>query len=222
MNSTSDPHNALPPNAPPSHATLAHGSQPVLDFWFADGLQANWPTQEMKATWFGGGPALDAHITAAFGVQVRQALAGSLQAWEMQPLSRLALIVLLDQFTRHMFRGSSRAFEGDPVAQQLVMAALANASEPPLPVVCRVFLYMPLMHAEDSVLQNECVSRFTQLAADAPDTLKSRLQNHLDFARQHQRIIATFGRFPHRNAALGRTSTAAEEQFLLNGPRFGQ
>ena len=82
----------------------------------------------MKATWFGGGPALDAHITAAFGVQVRQALAGSLQAWEMQPLSRLALIVLLDQFTRHMFRGSSRAFEGDPVAQQLVMAALANAS----------------------------------------------------------------------------------------------
>lgn len=209
-------------NAPPHTAAPATGPQAILEFWFADGLQTGWPTREMKALWFGGGPMLDAQITAAFGAQVLQAVAGGLQAWEDQPLSRLALILLLDQFTRNAFRGSPRAFEGDTRAQQLVMDALTQAWDQQLPVVCRVFLYMPLMHAENLALQNECVSRFTQLVADAPDTLKPRLQNNLDFARQHQEIIATFGRFPYRNVALGRISTAAEETFLINGPRFGQ
>ena len=210
----------------PSTLTLATPPAPspqgVLDFWFADGLQTGWPTEEMKAIWFGGGPSLDAQITASFGAQVLQAVDGGLTAWEDQPLSRLALILLLDQFTRNVFRGAPRAFEGDTRAQQLVIDALANARDQQLPVVGRVFLYMPLMHAENLALQNECVSRFTQLVADAPATLAVRLQNNLDFARQHQEIIAIFGRFPHRNSALGRISTAAEATFLINGPRFGQ
>ena len=210
------------PNTPPSTTQQATGLQAILDFWFADGLQTGWPTQEMMAIWFGGGAPIDAQITATFGAQVLQAVAGGLQAWEDQPMNRLALILLLDQFTRNVFRGSPRAFEGDTRAQQLVMDALTQVWDQQLPVVCRVFLYMPLMHAENLLLQNECVSRFTQLLADAPDTLKARLQNNLDFARQHQEIIATFGRFPYRNVALGRISTAAEETFLIKGPRFGQ
>ena len=210
-------HNALPPSAP-----LAPSPQAILDFWFADGLQTGWPTQEMKAVWFGGGPALDARITAAFGAQVLQAVEGGLAAWEDQPLSRLALVVLLDQFTRNVFRGLPRAFEGDTRAQGLVMDALANTWDQQLPVVCRVFLYMPLMHAENLTLQNECVSRFARLVADAPDALKAQLQGNLDFARQHQDIIARFGRFPHRNGALARISTADEDTFLVKGPRFGQ
>jgi uncharacterized protein (DUF924 family) len=210
-------HNALPEPSP-----LATSQQDILDFWFADGLQTGWPTQEMKAIWFGGDPALDARITAAFGAQVLQAVEGGFAAWEDQPLSRLALVVLLDQFTRNVFRGSPRAFEGDTRAQQLVMDALASDWDQQLPVVCRVFLYMPLMHAENLALQNECVSRFARLVADAPDALKVRLQSNLDFARQHQDIIARFGRFPYRNAALGRSSTAGEEIFLVKGPRFGQ
>ena len=210
-------HNALPPSAP-----LATDPQAILEFWFADGPQTGWPTQEMNAIWFGGGPALDARITAAFGAQVLQAVEGGFAAWEDQPLSRLALVVLLDQFTRNVFRGSPRAFEGDPRAQRLVMDALASAWDQQLPVVCRVFLYMPLMHAENPALQNECVSRFAQLVAEAPDTLKAQLQGNLDFARQHQDIIARFGRFPHRNGALGRSSTADEDTFLVKGPRFGQ
>ena len=210
-------HNALPPSAP-----LATSPQAILEFWFADGLQTGWPTQEMKAIWFGGGPALDGRIKAAFGAQVLQAVEGGLAAWEDQPLSRLALVLLLDQFTRNVFRGSPRAFEGDARAQRLVTDALANAWDQQLPVVCRVFLYMPLMHAENLTLQNECVSRFAQLVADAPDALKAQLQGNLDFARQHQDIIARFGRFPYRNAALGRSSTADEDTFLVKGPRFGQ
>ncbi|MGH8035683.1 MAG: DUF924 family protein, partial [Lysobacterales bacterium] len=88
--------------------------------------------------------------------------------------------------------------------------------------VARVFNYMPLMHAEDPALQEECVARFSQLMADAPETLKQRLQGHLDFARQHQDIITRFGRFPYRNAALRRANTPEEEEFLRKGPRFGQ
>ena len=205
-----------------SNLPLTPSAQTIMDFWFADGLQTGWPTQEMKAIWFGGGPALDARITAAFGTQVQQALEGGFAGWQDQPLSRLALILLLDQFTRNVFRGSPRAFEGDTRAQQLVMDALANTWDQQLPVVCRVFLYMPLMHAENLALQNECVSRFVQLVADAPDSLKTRLQSNLDFARQHQDIIARFARFPHRNGTLGRASTADEDMFLVQGPRFGQ
>lgn len=194
----------------------------ILDFWFADGLQTGWPTREMKAIWFGGGPALDAQVKALFGPQVLQALQGGLAAWEAQPLTRLALVLLLDQFTRNVFRGTGQAFAGDARAQQLVMGALAQGWDQQLPWVGRVFFYMPLMHAENLALQDECVSRFTTLRMDAPEELKARLQGNLDFAVQHRDIIARFGRFPYRNAALGRAGTAAEEAFLETGPRFGQ
>ena len=205
-----------------SNLPLTPSAQTIMDFWFADGLQTGWPTQEMKAIWFGGGPALDARITATFGAQVLQAVEGGFAAWEDQPLSRLALILLLDQFTRNVFRGGPRAFGGDTRAQRLVMDALEKTWDQQLPLVCRVFLYMPLMHAENLALQNECVSRFTQLLNDAPNALQAQLQSNLDFALQHQEIVAKFGRFPHRNGTLGRISTADEDTFLIDGPRFGQ
>ncbi len=211
MNASISPYSSTPDTA-----------QAILDFWFGDGLITGWPTQEMKAIWFGGGPELDALIKTQFGEQAVQAVEGGLQAWEQQPLSRLALILLLDQFTRNVFRGSPRAFEGDGRSQQLVTDALRKNWDRQLPLVGRVFLYMPLMHAENLTLQDECVSRFTQLRIEAPETLKARLQGNLDFAVQHRDIIAQFGRFPHRNIAMGRVATSAEESFLLNGPRFGQ
>lgn len=194
----------------------------VLDFWFADGLQTGWPTREMKAVWFGADPALDAQIRALFGPQVLQALQGGLTEWEAQPLSRLALVLLLDQFTRNVYRGTGQAFAGDARAQQLINNALAKGWDQQLPWVGRVFLYMPLMHAENLALQNECVNCFTRLHMDAPEELKVRLQGNLDFAIQHRDIIASFGRFPYRNAALCRSNTADEQAFLQNGPRFGQ
>ena len=194
----------------------------ILEFWFADGLQTGWPTQDMKAIWFGGGTALDAQIKSQFGEQVVKAVQGGLGQWESQPLNRLALILLLDQFTRNVFRGDRRAFEGDVRSQHLVADALGKNWDQQLPIVGRVFLYMPLMHAENLPLQDECVSRFSRLLLDAPQNLKGRIQGNLDFAVQHRAIIAQFGRFPHRNAAMGRLATPAEERFLLDGPRFGQ
>lgn len=208
----------------------------VLDFWLGDGLHHGWPTQDLGKRWFGGGAALDEDIKTRFGARVLQAIHGDLDGepgeWtdtpvspspsRAPPLGRLALIILLDQFTRNVFRGSGQAFAGDMQAQQRVLQTLAEGADLQLPWVGRVFMYMPLMHAENLALQNECVARFQQLVTDAPPDLQERLQGNLDFARQHRAIIEQFGRFPYRNAALGRLSTPEEQAFLSTGPRFGQ
>ncbi|SFB73385.1 Uncharacterized conserved protein, DUF924 family [Polaromonas sp. OV174] len=210
------------PSDLPQQTSTQIAAAKILDFWLADGLSLDWPTQDLGQRWFGGGAALDQDISDRFGPQVAQAVAGGLQDWEAQALSRLALVILLDQFTRNVFRGTAKAFAGDARAQQLVLQTLARHEDLQLPWVGRVFMYMPLMHAEDPALQDECLTRFAQLQADAPAALKPRLQGNLDAARQHQAIIARFGRFPYRNAALGRTSTVEEQDFLRQGPRFGQ
>ena len=198
----------------------------VLDFWLGDGVQLGWPTQNMSKRWFGGGVALDEEIKSRFGLRVLQALNGELGDWaqtaQTPALGQLALVILLDQFTRNVFRGDGRAFSGDERAQQLVLQVIVSKADQQLPYVGRVFLYMPLMHAETLALQNECVARFTQLVNDALPSLKERLQDNLDFALKHEEIIAQFGRFPYRNMALGRASTAEEKVFLADGPRFGQ
>ena len=194
----------------------------ILDFWLGDGLALGWPTQNLNERWFRGGAALDQEIKARFGPSVELAVQGALQEWEATLHSRLALVILLDQFTRNVFRGTARAFDGDTRAQQLVLQTLALQEDRQLPWVGRVFMYMPLMHAEDVALQETCVACFSRLVADAPDALKLKLQGNLDFARQHQDIIQRFGRFPYRNAVLGRTGSPEETQFLLTGPRFGQ
>jgi uncharacterized protein (DUF924 family) len=200
------------------HATPAE----VLDFWLGDGVQKDWPTEDLGKRWFGGGAELDAEISTRFGNEVEAAVSGGLQDWEQPLLNRLALVILLDQFTRNVFRGSARAFAGDARAQQLVQQTIAAGEDLQLPWAARLFLYMPLMHAESPALQDECVARFTRLVADAPEALKQRLRGNLDYAHQHRDIITLFGRFPYRNAALGRADTPEEADFLLKGPRFGQ
>ena len=194
----------------------------VLDFWLGDGMALGWPTQDMNERWFLGGAGLDQEIRARFGDEVILAVNGGLQDWEVQPVSRLAKVILLDQFTRNVFRGTGQAFAGDPRAQRLVLQTLESGEDRQLPWIGRVFLYMPLMHAEDAVLQAKCVACFSRLVDDAPEDLKPRFQGNLDFAHQHQDIVARFGRFPHRNKALERSSTPEEESFLTAGPRFGQ
>ena len=150
------------------------------------------------------------------------AIEGGLSDWESDPHHRLALVLLLDQFTRNIHRGRPQAFAGDARAQALVTEALTQGLDARLPVVGRLFMYMPLMHAEDLALQEECVARFTMLQQQAPAPLRDTLAGNLRYAILHRDIVARFGRFPHRNAALGRPSTAEETAFLVDGPRFGQ
>lgn len=196
--------------------------QDVLDFWFGDGLQHDWPSQDLNPLWFGGGAEQDDQIRQRFGALVASALSGGLSEWESALTTRLALVIVLDQFSRNVHRGQAQAFAGDARAQQLVLATLAAREDETLARVGRVFLYMPLMHAEDIALQARCVERFTALHDNSPPALREKLASNLRFAREHRDTVARFGRFPHRNAALGRESSDAELAFLKTGPRYGQ
>lgn len=208
----------------PPDATAAPGTpaEDILTFWLGDALESDWPADNRSGLWFGGRADQDRLIATRFGDLVEQALEGGLTAWEAHLPSRLALIILLDQFTRNIHRGQARAFAGDARAQQLALRTLQAGEDMALPRVGRVFLYMPLMHAEDLALQEECVARFSILVEQAPAALQPTLANNLKFAREHRDIVATYGHFPHRNATLGRQSTPAELAFLQNGPRYGQ
>ncbi|MBA3595538.1 MAG: DUF924 domain-containing protein [Polaromonas sp.] len=194
----------------------------ILEFWLGEDFASGWPASDMGKQWFSGTPELDQQIADRFGALVEQALVGGLTEWEARPLDRLALVILLDQFPRNIYRGQAQAFAGDARAQRLVADALAQGMDTELPWVGRVFLYMPLMHAENLPLQEEGVRRFRKLATEAPEDLRDTLTSSLRFAEQHRDIIARLGRFPYRNNALDRTSSALEYEFLKNGPRFGQ
>lgn len=209
-----------PPTSPPT--TAESPSDAVLTFWLGDALKSDWPEQSRNDLWFGGGAAQDQLVTQQFGHLVEEALAGGLTEWESSLDQRLALIIVLDQFTRNVHRGKAQAFTGDARAQQLVLRTLAQDEDKALPRVARVFLYMPLMHAEHLALQEACVAHFTELAENAPPELRETLNGNLKFALQHRDIVAAYGRFPYRNEAMGRESTAEELEFLKNGPRFGQ
>jgi uncharacterized protein (DUF924 family) len=174
----------------------------VLDFWFG---AEDAPREE----WFRKDPAFDARIAARFGPLVERALAGELADWQRSPESALALILLLDQFTRNIFRDSPRAFAGDPLALAAARSLVASGRDQELPPLRRAFAYMPFEHAEDLAAQDEAVRLFTPLAAQAP-----YLTQMLDYAHRHRAVVARFGRFPHRNAVLGRTSTPEEVAFL--------
>lgn len=197
-------------------------AQDVLDFWLGDGLDRGWCSDKRDELWFGGGSELDVRIRDRFGALVEQALDGGLVDWEARIDTRLALVLLLDQFTRNVYRGQARAFAGDARAQQLSLEAHASGMDAEFATVGMVFLSMPLMHAEDAALQTESVLRFQRLLDTCAPELRETLERNLEFARLHRDIVARFGRFPYRNAVLGRTSTPAEEDFLKDGPRFGQ
>lgn len=200
----------------------APAAKTVLEFWLQDALELGWPSKNMSALWWGGNAALDRDIDTRFGRLVREAVAGGLERWEARPLDRLALVILLDQFTRNVFRAQAQAFSGDTRAQALVIDALKGEWDGLLPLAGRIFLYMPLMHAETITLQEESVRRFKAMLAEAAPERAQDLQGNLEFAEKHRDMIAAFGRFPYRNAVLGRVSTTREQEFLLHGPRFGQ
>ena len=183
----------------------------VLDFWFG-------PTDDpghalTKPQWFKKDGAFDATIRQRFGALVEVALIDATDAWltrPVQPLPALARVIVLDQFTRNIFRGSARAFAGDGMALQTARALVASGADRALSGVQRQFAYLPFEHAEDLSHQRTAVQLYQQLAQDEP-----ALAGLVEWAQKHLEIVARFGRFPHRNAALGRASTDEEAAFLL-------
>ena len=183
----------------------------VLDFWF--GPPDHPGHAQPRPQWFQKDDAFDAQIRQRFGPLIERALIGDIDDWltrPVAPLPALALVIVLDQFTRNAFRGTARAFAGDAMALQTARALVASGADRSLTGVQRQFAYLPFEHAEDLALQRTSVQLFQQLAQDEP-----ALAGLVDWAQRHLDIVARFGRFPHRNAALGRPSTAEEAAFLL-------
>ena len=181
--------------------------QPVLDFWFGAPGSAEFGTQ--RKLWFTKDADFDRALADRFGVSVERALRGELDAWATTASGALARILLLDQFTRNAFRGEKRAFAGDAQALAAAGAMIGSRGDELLPPFMRVFVYMPFEHAEGMAMQDEAVRLFTRLAAAAPE-----VEHMLDYAHRHRAVIERFGRFPHRNAILGRQSTAEELAFI--------
>lgn len=175
------------------HAPTQAGA--VLRFWFED---------TPPSAWWKVDPAFDAALRARFAALHEAAIAGELAAWRRTPEGRLAEVIVHDQFSRNLHRGSARAFAADPMALALAQEAVAGAHDRALAPIRRAFLYLPYMHSESPRIHAEAVRLFAALGLPA----------QIDAENRHKRIIDRFGRYPHRNAALGRPSSPEELSFL--------
>lgn len=186
----------------------------ILDFWFGTLREEADYLASRNRLWFEGSPVTDTAIRAKFQADWEKAARGELDAWAAEPQGRLALILVLDQFTRHLFRGTKEAFSQDAKARALCLGGLDHFHDRLLHPIHRMFFYLPLEHAEDMALQRRSIALYARLLEEAPAPLKAGCEEALDYALQHHAIIERFGRFPHRNALLGRASTPEELAFL--------
>jgi uncharacterized protein (DUF924 family) len=181
----------------------------VLEFWFGS------PPLATRDAWFRKDPAFDSAIGTRFGAATAAALAGAYGEWCHEPCGALARVILLDQFTRNIFRDTAKAFSGDARALATAEDAVAQGFDRALEAVERWFLYMPFVHSEETAMHERSLALFGALATETGLALP------LGRARRHADVIRRFGRYPHRNALLGRQSTAEEIAFLQSpGSRF--
>jgi uncharacterized protein (DUF924 family) len=195
----------------------------ILTFWFGalEGRDDHDPSK--SALWWKGAKEDDDTIRERFGDSVGRALQGELDPWAKSPRGCLALVILLDQFTRSLGRGTAEAFAGDRAAQKLCRAAIEAGLDRELRLVERAFFYLPLMHAEDREVARLSELTFSALSEEVAAASNKDLPDFRQHARKHADIVLEFGRYPHRNELLGRTSTPEEEAFLASGgPTFGQ
>ena len=195
--------------------------QPLLDWWLGAEGSATEVAAARQGLWFGKRDSQDREAEARFGALVERALAGDLKNWLDDPQGWLAQLILLDQLPRMIFRNTPRAFAGDSRARPLLQEGLERGWDRRLTPIQRVFAYLVFEHAEDLPLQDRAVELFADLLNEAAVDERPLFANFLDFAERHQRVIARFGRFPHRNAILGRACTDEEQAFLREpGSRF--
>jgi len=195
----------------------------VLDFWFADDVLDSPRLDSRMNRWFGNDAELDEQIRHEFGPLVNLASDGKLMHWTDTPEGRLALIILLDQFRRNIYRGLAEAFTRDNMAIRICIEGTVAGDYKYLKPIQRLFFFMPLQHSESLKIQKKSVSIFSKLAESVSETFRETFLTTADFAELHHDIIAEFGRFPHRNFILGRQNTAAEAAYLAgDSPSFGQ
>jgi uncharacterized protein (DUF924 family) len=180
-------------------------AQDVLAFWFGEVDASGSAAPQAKARWWAKSEAFDAEVRTKFLADYEAIHRGERQEWLTSARGKLAYVIVLDQFSRNMFRGTPAMFASDPRALEAALSAIASGEHLTLGRDERSFFYLPLMHSESLSRQDQCIALFEQ---------EQGAENSVSFAKQHRDIIARFGRFPHRNALLGRASTPDEEVFL--------
>jgi len=193
-------------------------AQSVLDYWYNPEKDMGYL---MKNVWFGGGEKQDSELREKFGSLIEKARNQELKSWEGNSHAALAHILLIDQFCRSVYRGSPKSFDCDPIALAIAKKLVAGdgINHKDLKPMERVFAYIPFEHSENLDDQNTVVSLMEELAKETEGTdLYNLVKGCLVFAQQHLEVIQKFGRFPKRNAVLGRTNTPEEEELFKNYP----
>lgn len=195
----------------------------VLGFWLGGAVHDPAEAKARKEFWYGVCNRRDEAIRRQFGAVLQRAARGELDGWAETPTGRLALVILLDQFSRNINRGTAAAFDHDARALGQARAAVEGGEDRELSEVERSFLYLPFQHAEDRDTQRTSVRLYQRLRDEAQPEFRDYADDCLGYAREHQAVIDRFGRFPHRNVILGRVSTKAEQAYLGSGARsYGQ
>jgi uncharacterized protein (DUF924 family) len=198
-------------------------AESVLEFWFADASSGREALERRNRVWFRGGASFDRQCSERFAAALAAAADGALDSWKEWPRGRLAMIVLFDQLSRNIHRGTAEAYAHDARALELCREGIERGHDRQLSAIERTFFYLPMEHAEDREAQALSVQQFEALAKEGPAELHEQLAANASYAREHRDIVERFGRFPHRNAVLGRDNTPEEEAYLADdAPRFGQ
>lgn len=195
----------------------------IINYWLGDepGLAVN--AQAQTKLWYDSNDLIDEEISMQFGESLQLAGAGELSNWEDSSHGCLALIILLDQFTRNLNRGTALAWKNDQRALEVAEQCIDRGLHNDLPILGRVVLYHPFHHAESRQSQQRAVELFNELLHNSEEDWQPLLKSYADFAVNHADIVARFGRFPHRNNALNRPSTESELTYLMENPkRYGQ
>ncbi|MDJ0711525.1 MAG: DUF924 family protein [Woeseiaceae bacterium] len=195
----------------------------ILAFWFKEQELTAPQIDRRMDIWFGEDAVFDAEVKERFSGDVELASEGKLNRWAADPRGRLALIILIDQFRRNIFRSTAEAFSKDKLALKLCVEGAMEKKDRGLTPIQRVFFYMPLQHAESAKVQAKSVQLYDRLAESVSPTYQETFLTCAQFAELHKDIIDQFGRFPHRNQLLGRKNTPEEDEYLAgDGPDFGQ
>lgn len=195
----------------------------ILAFWFKEQQLSAPQIDRRMEIWFGEDAVLDHEISKEFADDVEAACTGGLDHWASDPHGRLALILLIDQFRRNIFRNTADAFSKDKLALKLCVEGAMEKKDQGLTPIQRVFFYMPLQHAESRKVQAKSLELYERLAEAVSPTYRETFLTVAQFAELHKDIIDQFGRFPHRNKLLNRENTPEENEYLAgDSPDFGQ
>lgn len=194
----------------------------ILDYWFGNVNASAEYFKERSDVWYKGGEEQDREIKDRFGQDLQNAILETNLHWAENSTGALALVVLLDQFSRHVFRKTVQAFAQDPLARAIAYRSVNQKFDHELSIPERLFLYHPFHHSESLEDQDFGIQLVSKMLGACQDEWEEHISESLDFFKGHREVIARFGRFPHRNVVLGRTSTSEELDFLKTAPRHGQ